>query len=202
VWDTCGACKIVWSLVETSGHDLSFEYEIHASEEVYVGDRLWLHDDEGRPRHDPMGVYRFVRDGSLRLVFAQAPYASNVLPHFIFEPFYSRIRAGETRRKQIRIASPVTEYSSLAQNIEAPSVLEEVSRVHFVLSYRLRSSMARDPAPPLGEKAEDVGYIVNDPSLVLLSRDVAPLLVRRRTGYVARFALPGEPPPGPAPVPD
>ncbi|WP_437830043.1 hypothetical protein [Sorangium sp. So ce1153] len=199
------AFELTWSLSNARGASgdpsLKLEYKIEASEELYVGDRLWDYDDKRERVPDPFGVYRFVSNDSLRLVFAQAPYPPNVMPRIVYKPLFSRIRAGEARQREVWIKLPVDEYSSLARDVNAPTVLEEVSRVFLVLSYRPRSTMDHDPAPPPNETAESAGYIVHDPVLIISSLEVEPLPVKRRTGYIARFPLPGEPGPGPVPPP-
>lgn len=201
------AYELTWSLSTASGapdgkaHALTLEYQLHALEELYVGDRLWDKDRTGKRMPDPFGVYRFVHDGSLRLVFAQAPYPPNVMPSDTYKPLFSRVRAGETHTRAAVIMLPVDEYSALSRNINAPTVVEEVSRVVLIMSYRLRSAMDRDPVPPPNEAPEGAGYIVHDWKLMVSSLDVEGIPVKRRTGYMARFALPGEPGPAPKPLP-
>jgi hypothetical protein len=193
------AYELTWSL-STIGRadgeqDLKLEYQLHAFEELYIGDRLWDYDAGHRRVPDPFGVYRFVRAGALRLVFAQAPLPRNLMPRTVYQPLFSRIPAGETQRKEILIKLPVDEYSALARDIDSPTVLEEVSRVFFVLSYRLRSTLDSDPTPPPFESPEEAGYIVHTPQLIISSLDLDPnrLPINRRIGEIARFSLPGEP---------
>jgi hypothetical protein len=185
------AFELTWSLTPKD-HAVELEYAVQAFEELYVADRLWDYDKANRRVPDPYGVYRFVRDGSLRLVFAQAPLPPRALPRVIYQPLYSRIRAQETHRRTILIALPVDEYSALARDVDAPAVLEEVSRAVLVLAYRLRSSMDKDPTPPPFESAEQAGYIVYDPQLCISQMKVDKLPVKRRTGDIPRFLLPGE----------
>jgi hypothetical protein len=179
---------------------LKLEYAVKAIEELYVSDRLWDYNAEQRRVPDPHGVYRFVGDGSLRLVFAQAPHPPNVQLARLFQPLFSRIRAGETRRQTVQIKLPVEEYSALARDVNAPSVVEEVSRVYFVLGYRLRSKMDKEPVTPAGETPETAGYVVYAPEHIILSLETDKIPVKRRTGYMPRFPLPGEPRPAPIPV--
>ncbi len=200
--ESSSAYELTWSLTAAGPEKpLLLSYSVHAHEELYLGDRLWDYAKGGARIPDPFGVYRFVRDGSLRLVFAQAPWPANVSPRVVYQPLYSRLKAGETRRREIPIDQPVDEYSALSRDISAPTVVEEVSRVLLVLSYRLRSSMPEDPQPPPNESAEEAGYIVADPKLLTSTVEVERLKVKRRTGYMARFALPGEPGPGPVEPP-
>jgi len=196
------AYELTWSLSTKDGKTLVLDYDVHALEELYIADRLWDTDDAHRRVPDPFGVYRFVFNGGLRLVFAQAPQPPNVMLRQIYPPLYSRLRAHETRHRTVRIALPVDEYSALARDVHSPTVREEVSRVFFVLSYRLRSTMTSDPAPPVHETAESAGYIVHDPEEIISSLDLGAdkIPVKRRTGTIARFLLPGEPKPGPAPA--
>jgi hypothetical protein len=199
------AYELTWSLSTASPTDgenddgLKLDYAVTAFEELYISDRLWDDDAAQHRIPDPFGVYRFVHDGSLRLVFAQAPRPPNVKLGKTYPPLYSRILAGETRRQSVRIEVPVDEYSSLGRNINAATVLEEVSRVVFVLGYQLRSALDRAPTPPPRETAETAGYVVYEPELIISELRVDRLQVKRRTGYMARFPLPGEP--GPAPMP-
>lgn len=193
--------RLTWSLDrfvrDGGGPALRLTYEVEAHEELYLADRLWDDDPVQYRVPDPHGVYRFVREGSLRLVFAPPPAPPNIQLLKYYEPFYSRVRAGETRRREVEVGVPVDEYSALARDVSAPSALEEVSRVYLVMGYRPRATLAADPVPPINETAEETGYIVHDPSFVLSSLDAEPIAVRRRTGYVARFPLPGEPGPPP-----
>jgi hypothetical protein len=183
------AFEMSWS-VEIGGDVLTLAYEIAAKEELYVGDRLWDHDAARRRVPDPFGVYRFVEEGSLRLVFAQAPCAPGVRPRITYAPLFSRMRAGETHRRAVEMRVPVDEYSSLERDTSAPAVVEEVSRVVLVMSFRRGATIEREPAPPLGESAEEAWYIVHAPELLVSSLEVDRLPVRRRTGDMARFAIP------------
>ena len=199
------AYELTWSLSSMSSTDgekdqaLKLDYAITAFEELYVSDRLWDDDATQHRVPDPFGIYRFVQDGSLRLVFAQAPHPPNVMLGKIYRPLFSRVLAGETRRQTVQIKLPVDEYSILSRNINAPTVLEEVSRVIFVLGYQLRSALDRAPAPQPRETGEGAGYVVYEPKLIISELQVDRLPVKRRTGYMARFPLPGEA--GPAPIP-
>ncbi len=193
--------ELDWTFGATSGPApaMRLDYAITAHEDLYVADRLWDYTRQGARVADPHGVYRFVRDGSLRLLFGQAPRPSNVSLRVVYAPLYSRVRAGETRRGEALLPAPVDEYSSLARDLGSPSVIEHVARATLILEYRLRRTMREDPRPPIEERAEDVGYIVHDPSRAISTSQTAPFAVRRRTSYVARVALPGEPGPGPYP---
>jgi hypothetical protein len=200
------AYAVTWSVsteAATKGSDervLKLDYQVKAFEELYVSDRLWDDDPKLYRVADPMGVYRFVQDGSLRLVFAQAPHPPNVILGRTYPPLFSRVLAGETRRQTVRIKLPVDEYSGLSRNINAPTVLEEVSRVYLVLGISLRSTMGSAPTPPPRESGEKVGYVVYGADNIILAMDVDKLPVKRRTGYMARFPLPGEPGPDPMPT--
>lgn len=191
------AFELSWSLA-ANDDVLTLDYRIDAFEEMYVSDRLWDYNGAKKRVRDPFGVYRFVTDDTLRLVFAQAPYPSNVDPMIIFQPLYSRIAAGAEHRGSVQLSLPVDEYSALARDVRAPTVVEHVSRAMLVMNYKLRSEMSEDPSPPPNESA-DSGYIVYNVSQLTSTIGELALPVKRRTGYMARFALPGEPPPGPRP---
>ena len=150
---------------------------------------------------EPFGVYRFVNGESLRLVFAKPPVPPNVMPRVVFQPLFSRVPAGEARRHEVILQAPIDEYSALGRDVSSETTLEEITEVVLILSYRLRSTMDKDPVPPPLESPEAAGYIVYAPELIVSSLAVEPVPVKRRAGYFARFALPGEPGPEPAPVP-
>jgi hypothetical protein len=200
------AYAVTWSVsteAATKGSEervLKLDYQVKAFEELYVSDRLWDDDPKLYRVPDPMGGYRFVQDGSLRLVFAQAPHPPNMIVERTYPPLFSRVLAGETRRQTVRIKLPVDEYSGLSRNINAPTVLEDVSRVYLVLGISLRSSMGSAPTPPPRESGEKAGYVVYGADNIVLAMDVDKLPVKRRTGYMARFPLPGEPGPDPLPT--
>lgn len=203
------AYAVTWSVSTepaVKGSDervLTLEYQVKAFEELYVADRLYRDPDRFRVP-DPFAVYRYVQDGSLRLVFAPAPLPAGMMVAIPSDlPLYSRILAGETRAQTVRIKLPIDEYPSEWPGpggvvVRAPTVSEEVSRVYFVLGYRLRSTL--DHAPAVPEKAKDAGYIVKRPKFIILAMDVDKLPVTRHTGYMARFPLPGEPGPNAPPI--
>ncbi len=198
-------CRLAWSLDAATGasnganiHTL--RYEIEALEDLYVADRLWDNDVDGRRIRDPFGVYRFVHDGNLRLVLAPAPRPPNIHIRKHYIPLYSGVAAGETRKNEISIRLPVDEYSALARDVGSATVIEHVAAVTLVVGYRTRASLPSRPIPPLNETADEAGYIVHAPQLLISAMAVAPVPVKRRTGYIARFPLPGEPGPGPIPL--
>jgi hypothetical protein len=203
------AYAVTWSVsteAAAKGSDervLKLEYQVKAFEELYVADRLYRDPDRFRVP-DPFAVYRYVQDGSLRLVFAPAPLPAGMMVAIPSDlPLYSRILPGETREQTVRIKLPIDEYPSEWPKFggvvaDAPTVSEEVSRVYFVLGYRLRSTLDHAPAAPA--KAKEAGYLVKRPDLIILAMDVDKLPVTRHTGNMARFPLPGEPGPNPTPV--
>jgi hypothetical protein len=178
---------------------LALHYAIEAVEELYVADRLWDRDDGKGPVRDPFGVYRFVHDDTLRLVFDQAPLLrGNPIPRNVYKPYYSRVVPGVKHEREVEIRLPVDEYSSLARDIEAPTTLVQVSRVQLIIAFRLRSSLESDPRAPRGD-GEGIGYIVHDPRHMISSVEVGRLSVRRRSDPIARPILPGDAPLPPAP---
>lgn len=187
------AYELLWSLAETAQNDgaqaLKLSYELKALEELYLSDRLWDYSKEGKRIADPFGVYRFVSEGRLLLVFAQAPAPPNVYPRVMYEPLYSRVRAGESRKNTVLITLPVDEYSGVQRNIKSPSEDEKVSRATLVLGYRTRSSLSKDPEPPPREQPEESGFVVNDPQWIISTLELEPLPVKRRI-TMARFVLP------------
>lgn len=188
------AYELLWSLDRTApnegGPALKLSYQVKALEDLYISDRLWDYSKEGKRIPDAFGVYRFVWEGNLLLVFAQAPAPPNVAPRVIYEPLYSHIRAGELRKNSVLITLPVDEYSSLQRNTKSPTTEEQIARVILVLGYRTRSSMSKDAEPPPRESAEESGYVVNDPQRIVSSLEVDPLPVKKRSNPMARFVLP------------
>lgn len=190
-----------WTLDVAAGREpaLRLEWAITADDELYVADRLWDYARDGARIAEPYGVYRFVHDRTLRLLFGAAPRPGGISLQVTYVPRYSRVPAGETRRHALRLALPVDEYSSLARDVGSPTELAQVDRVTLLVDHRLRRTMASDPRPPWGEDPAAAGYIVHDPARVVSTQATAPFAVKRRTGYIARVALAGEPPPGPYP---
>ncbi len=167
-------------------------YEVEARDEVYLADRLWDYLPDGRRAPDPRGVYRFVHGRSLRLVFWQAPRPRGLQLRVVYTPLFSRVRAGETLRKELALELPIDEYSSLARDVDAPSEVVLATQVALVLGYRLRSSMPADPRSPLNESPDAAGYIVHDPWRLVSTADTPPIPVRRRLGDMPRPVLPGD----------
>lgn len=167
-------------------------YEVEAREEVYLADRLWDYDPKGRRVPDPRGVYRFVRGRSLRLVFWQAPRPPGLQLRVVYTPLFSRVRAGETLRKEVAIGLPVDEYSSLARDVGSPTEVVLATQVALALGYRARATMPADPKPPLNESPEEAGYIVRDPWRLISIAESSPIPVRRRLGEIPRPVLPGD----------
>lgn len=185
------AYELTWSL-DVRGHEVELEYKVEAFEELYVFDRLWNLDRARGIVPESLGIYRYVRDGHLWLVFAQAPSPPEVIPLVYHEPLSSKVLAGSTHGKSVKVALPVDEYSAIERNIHAPTALEQVSRVVFVLGYRRRATLDAAPYPPPDRTAEDAGYIVYGPDYMVSVMAVDPLPVKRRTDAMARFRLPTE----------
>jgi hypothetical protein len=155
--ESSGAYELSWSIdtvdqpdaAGAAGPALELELELEALEELYVGDRLWDYDKSRARTADREGVYRFVHDGALRLVFARAPSPSNVMPRVVYEPLFSRVEAGQKHRRRVTLGLPVHEYSSLARDMSEPTSLVEVERV--TPDPRLSPSLEhgrRSPATP------------------------------------------------------
>jgi hypothetical protein len=199
--ETSSSYALGWTLDDAKldgdgGAAMKLTYEIAAFEELYVADRLWDFDAARKRVPDPFGVYRFVEHGSLRLLFGQAPIPPHVKPHIVYQPLYSRVRAGETHRGEVLIKLPVDEYSSLGRNVDGPTDLDVVSRVVLIVEFRLRATMEADPEPPLNESGDVAGYIVHGPKHVVSSMETPNIPVKRRQLPMARVVLAGDPQPG------
>lgn len=189
----------LWSLTEARGdgaegeRTLKLTYRIDAGSELYVSDRLWEYDASRSVVPDPFEVYRFVRDDSVRLVFDKSPALPNTSVRVTYAPLYSRVMPGVAHEREIPLRVPVEEHSGMPYDPDAPTVIQQVSRAILVMGYRLRATMERDPAPPLGV-SDDVGFVVTNPSKFISSLAISTLEVRCRTVPFARYTLPGEAP--------
>jgi len=186
---------VSWSLhVEGTGNpSLRVDLEVLGRDELYVSDRVWDYDAQGKRIDDPFGIYRYVVGSALRLVLAPAPLPLPILPRVTYPPLCSRVRSGETRKRSFHLGLPIDEYSSLERNVSAPSDTIHVERVELVLGYRLRTSLKDEPRAPAKEEGEKVGFIVHDLELVVDAQPIAALPVRRRSGPMTRFYLPSDP---------
>jgi hypothetical protein len=116
------AFTLAWSLRAMRNGDanspahLQFDFQLEAREEVFIADKLWDFDSSNQRIPDRFGVYRFVHEGTLRLLFGQAPRPSNILPRVIYAPLYSRIRAGEVHQKSLLLTLPVDEFESCTRH--------------------------------------------------------------------------------------
>ena len=185
------AFELAWSLATKSG-GIELSWELTAAEELYVGDRLWDFDASNTRVPDPFGVYRFVREETLWLVYAQAPHPPGVRLIHTYPPLYSRVAHGERHRRTVLMTSPVDEYSALARDVKSKTAVESVTKAVLVLTYRLRSSMKADPLPPTGEDPS-VGFVVYDPETKVSSMVAQPMQVKRRVGTIARYSVPSPP---------
>jgi hypothetical protein len=187
--ETRSAFVLSWSFEATqiahaSGnplHAMKLSLRLDAREELYVADRLWDFNDAGARIAEPFGVYRIVHDRTLVLLFGQAPMPHNVQPRVTFRPLYSRVRAGESLRREVLLAYPIDEYTALDRDVRSPNTLVQLDQVTLALEYRTRASMREDPQPPPREDSEAVGYVVYDPERILSTCSVAPFAVHRRT---------------------
>ncbi|MBK8251555.1 MAG: hypothetical protein IPK82_02675 [Polyangiaceae bacterium] len=190
---------LTWSL-SADKDKLELNIQIQPHEEMFVADRLWVYTPEGEVVGDPWGVYRFAMGNSLRLVFADSPCPPNISPQILFEPRFSKIKQGAIHRIHVSIKLPIDEYSALARDVDSPHSVEMVNSVTLIIAYRTQKSLGEEPSPPYGETGDNAGYLVFDPEFVVSTMEVPALPVRKRTGYIARFALPGEPEPEPIPL--
>lgn len=172
---------------------LRVSLEVSAHEELFVSDRVWDYDPNGKRIDDALGIYRYVVGSALRLVLAPAPLPLPIMPRVTYRPLCSRVRRGEVLRRSFDLALPVDEYSSLERRIAAPSDTIHVERLELVLGYRLLSSLKGEPRPPAKEDGEKVGFIVHDLDLIVDAQSIPPLAVRRRAEPMTRFYLPWDP---------
>lgn len=198
--ETAKGLTLTWSLqfVEPSQEGqvrmLDVRYHVEATEDLYLGDRVWTYDQAGHRRVDLQGVYRFMVRRDLRLVFAQSPLPPDTEYRHVYAPYFSRLGAGEKMEKHVRFPVPVDEYSAFARDIDAPTTIEYASTVTFVMGYRLRATMTTDPIAPPFESPDEAGYIVHDSQLLISSAAVEHLPVKCRNQAIPRFMLPTDRP--------
>lgn len=78
---------------------------------LLVFDKLWGGDSSGKVSQDQLGIYRFIEDGTLRLLLGQAPPPANKNVLYRNVPYLTRVEAGATLEHDIVVAAPVREHN-------------------------------------------------------------------------------------------
>jgi hypothetical protein len=185
--------SLTWSFQPVAGKGRSLHYRLEnlAKADVYVFDRLWRLDKASKYTIDPEPIYRFVRDGSLRLFFGAPP--SRRPSTYRNVPHATRLLPGGTHERTILLTEPITEYNSYFPPPEAKDLQSvRVTRVVLILEYVVATpGLDVSPAP------EDPGaFNLRNSGPILKLTSEAPTAgfdVLRRTDRFDRIALPGEP---------
>ena len=165
--------------------------------DVLVFDRLWTVDRDNQPVADPQRVYRFERDGELRLLFGGAPLPRLFLVTFANVPYATRIRAGTAHEIELSFPLPVTEYScyfdEAASSTCARVVARRVRVIVTCLVVRSGVQFAPVAADPTAFKVGPAEIVARASSAVATC-PCPGITVLRRTDMFDRVTLPGETP--------
>lgn len=125
-----------WSFrhAPNEGLSLSLRFVAPASNDVFVLDRLWRLDKSSQPVVDKEPIYRFERDGSLRLLLGTCPVRRSM--NYKNVPHASRVPAGGAYERTISIANPLKEYSCYFPSPEPEkSAVVPVNRLVLIVEY-------------------------------------------------------------------
>jgi hypothetical protein len=128
-----------WLLVQARIHNGS-------GSPVYVLDFPWRLENNA-PVADAQQVYRFERDGTLRLLLGAPPLPArmNVAIHFI--PFASRVASGAVHDVELSIRLPVEEYNPYFTPAEARAT-RNVTRLDLIVQVVSEKEGVRTGAAP------------------------------------------------------
>jgi hypothetical protein len=181
-----------WSF-EVAGGKLTIHYEIanHEAQDVYVLNR----PSTSQGGLDPEKIYRFERDGGLRLLLGVAPLPRRKTVLFSNTPLATRIATNGTLKDTVAIDVPVAEYSPYFSKDGAHEI-KQVDRVLLLVDYFLADSGIPVKAVPdlpglfkaSGASRRFVKMLVSE------KRSPSPIEVKRRTDELDRIDLPGEAP--------
>jgi hypothetical protein len=170
--------------------------ENHGTGEIFVFDRLWTLDSSSRQAPDREGAYRFVRDGTLRLLLGPCPLPRRWQVTYRNVPHASLVPPGGSLALAISSAGPVGEHGAYFPEPPGSATTKvHVERVELVVQY---AEAPRDlAAAPSG--LFPGAFVLPAAALDGLRSAVAPsprveLDVLRRADDFDRLTLPGEKP--------
>jgi hypothetical protein len=181
-----------WSL-EVVGGKLSIHYEIvnHEAQDAYVLNR----PSTSQGGLDSEKVYRFERDGTLRLLLGVAPLPRRKSVLYRNVPFATRIAPNGTLKDTVALNMPVSEYSPYFA-MGGSDEIKHVDRVVLLVDYFLAEAGIPVKAVPdmpglfkaTGASRRFVKMLLSE------KRSPSPIEVKRRTDEFDRIDLPGEAP--------
>ena len=181
-----------WSFEVVDGK-LSIHYEIanHEAQDVYVLNR----PSTSQGGLDSEKIYRFERDGALRLLVGVAPLPRRKSAFYRNVPFATRIAPNGRLKDSITVNVPVSEYSPYFSS-GGPDEVKQVDRVQLLVDYFLADSgipvKALPDMPGLFKASGASRRFVK--MLVSKKHSPSPIEVKRRTDDFDRIDLPGEAP--------
>jgi hypothetical protein len=187
---TCAALGVAWSVQQTAQHglDIHLRFEGFASQGVYVLDRLWR--NVSKPEIDGNRIYRFERDGSLRLLLGAAPCRRPV--HNRNVPHATLIGHRAIHERAIHIPAPIAEYNpyfadATPQNSRCARVRRVILMVEYVIVDR---NTEVTPAP---EDPTAIRLLKHEDRALLISEmPTTEFDVLRHVDRFDRLVLPGE----------
>lgn len=189
---------VSWSSKQTA-NELSIHYTLtsRSNADLWVLDRLWKLSSNATSA-DPEAVYRFERDGKLRLLLGAAPLPRRSTVTFRVVPYARRLPAQGTLEGDLTVSLPVPEYSvyfTSPRGDEHPSYeSKHVERVALLVQYIVAGPDIRT------EEVKSFPGALKVPASALVDARMATaelplsLDVQRRTDTFDRVTLPGEAP--------
>ena len=187
-----------FQITATKGLSIHARIENAGAVDILVLDRLWTLDASSQRALDGEHIYRFERDGSLRLLLGPAPLPRLKTVTYRNVPMATRVRARAALDRDITLVAPIKEYSVYFPEI-APENYEPkiVGTVHLVIDYLV----ARPELVTRASSLDPAAVEIDNPVLALVgaqrlvhSGPVSGLEVLRRTDEFDRMTLPGEAP--------
>lgn len=189
--------KASFQLTPARGLSIRARIENAGATDILVLDRLWKLDASSKKALDAEHVYRFERDGSLRLLLGAAPLPRLKSVLYRNVPMATRVPARSALDRDITIMAPLTEYSVYFPGTD-PTHRETKSdtTVHLIVDYLVADAKLVTHPSPLDATAVEI----ENPVLamagavrLLQSGQMTTFEVLRRTDEFDRVALPGEP---------
>jgi len=188
--------KASFQLTPARGLSIRARIENAGLTDILVLDRLWKLDASSKRALDGEHVYRFERDGSLRLLLGPAPLPRLKSALYRNVPMATRVPARSALDRDLTIVAPLTEYSVYFPETD-PRHHETKSdgTVHLIIDYLMADAKLVTHPSPLDANAVEI----ENPVLALAgsvrlvqSGTVSAFEVIRRTDEFDRLALPGE----------
>jgi hypothetical protein len=180
-----------------AGLSLRARVENLGDADILVLDRLWDLGG-GKKILDAEHVYRFERDGSLRLLLGPAPLPRRGSALYRNVPMGTRVPARAALDREIFIPAPIKEYSVYFPESDPEAyAAKSVGKVHLLVGYLVAKPDLSTRAAAVDPDAVEIDNPVlamAGMKLLVASGEVGPFEVQRRTDTFDRVLLPGEAP--------